>query len=78
MVGNVNRKEYKGYTIEKTSERTFYILTPEGDEVYVWADPHSKYLKCSCQVGTMEAKHHLCSHIALVKKLFNHKVNRNG
>lgn len=61
----------------QTSERSFKVITDYGEEYYLWADPHTKFLKCSCPISSFSSKRVLCAHMLLVKKLFNHKVNKD-
>ena len=60
-----------GYKVEKTSYRTFTILSPEGNEYIVWADPYRSLLKCNCPWGSRYARHRACKHIKMVKEYFD-------
>jgi len=61
-----------GFRIKQTSYRSWEIIDPDGREIYVWADPHSGVLHCSCGYYVRSSKPRVCKHIRLVKELFNH------
>lgn len=61
----------EGYTIIKTSYRSFKVLTPKGDIYYVFADPVTGFLKCSCLASAQYKRHRACRHIKDVKRYFD-------
>lgn len=59
------------YRIIKTSYRSFKVFTPKGDVYYVFADPVTGFLKCSCLASAQYRRHRACRHIRMIKEHFD-------
>ena len=56
-----------GYEYKKTSYRTWYVFTAKGDEYFIFADPRTGLLRCSCLYSAMYNRNRACRHIRKVK-----------
>jgi len=59
------------YLVTRTSYRSFKVLTPKGDVYYVFADPVTGFLKCSCLASAQYKRHRACKHIKMIKRYFD-------
>lgn len=60
------------YIITQTSYRTWEALSPEGNLYYIFADPQTGRMQCSCPFSSIKIRRVPCKHIKMIKKWFNH------
>jgi len=60
-----------GYLIQQKSYRSWEILTPDGKEYYVFADPRTGKLRCSCPFNAFRERKVPCKHIRMIKEIYN-------
>jgi len=61
------------FRVKKTSYRTFEVLDPKGYMYFIWADPQTGVLHCTCPFSVRAGRPRVCKHIKLVKELFDYE-----